>query len=154
MGELHPRVKDALIRMGFIARYEELSEQFSAGRMPPSERLIYIDGEMVLEMLRDLGYEPSFHAKEKFYKIKEEQAGTFSFGFHILLRDGMATFVWVVRESGEVLLGSPWSVYSKIMGGAGHRIKTPVFGSYEDLEELLERAFGMYENFKRAFLND
>ena len=80
--------------------------------------------------------------------------GTLSFGCHIILRDGMATFVWVVRENGKVLLGSPWSTYSKKLLGAGYRIKTPVFGSYEDLEELLKKAFEMYEDFKRAFLND
>lgn len=154
MVELHPSVKNALTQMNFTARYEELSNQFSADRTPSSERLIYMDGEIVFEMLRDLGYVPSFNAKEKFYKIREEQVGTLSFGFHIILRDGMATFVWVVREGDKVLLGSPWSTYSKKLLGPGYKIKTPVFGSYEDLEELLKKAFDMYEDFKRAFLNE
>ena len=33
-----------------------------------------------------------------------------------------------------------------------YRIKKPVFGTYEDLEDILKTAFGMYEDFKLAFV--
>ena len=89
---------------------------------------------------------------EKFYKITEEQADAFTFGFHIILRDGMADLVWVVRENGELLLGAPWGVYSRRLIDVNYRIKKPVFGTYEDLEDILKTAFGMYEDFKLAFV--
>ena len=121
--------------MDFIRRYEELSGHFSSGRTPSSDRLVYVERDEVMSIIRDLGYSPMFHAKEKFYKIKEEQAGAFTLGFHIILRDGMADLVWAVRENAEWLFGEPWCVYSRRLIDVNYRIKKPVFGTYEDLEE-------------------
>ncbi|MDE6620729.1 MAG: hypothetical protein K2K74_09650 [Lachnospiraceae bacterium] len=151
MEELHFKIKNALVKMDFIRRYEELSAHFSSERTSSSERLIYVERDEVMDMIRDLGYSPLFHAREKFYKIKEEQFDTFTFGFHIILRDGMADLVWVVRENGELLLNTPWGVYSRRLIDVNYRIKKPVFGTYEDLEDILQTAFGMYEDFKLAF---
>ena len=151
MIELNGKIKNALISMDFIKRYEELSARFSSERTPSNERLRYVDGDEVMEMIRVFGYTPQFDAKEKFYKIKEEQVGEFTFGFHIIL-DGMADLVWVVKKNGELLLGSPWGVYSRRLIDVNYRIKKPVFGTYEDLEEILQTAFGMYEDFKLALL--
>lgn len=151
MIELNLKIKNALVKMDFIRRYEELSSHFSSERTPSNERLVYVERDEVMSIIRDLGYSPLFNAKEKFYKIKEEQAGIFTFGFHIILRDGMADLVWVVKENGELLLGTPWSVYSRRLIDINYRIKKPVFGTYEDLEDILKTAFGMYEDFKLAF---
>ena len=79
--------------------------------------------------------------------VKEEQNGKYTFGFHIILRSGSAEFVWGVKDGKEVLLGSPWGVYAKRIIVPSYRIKLPFFGTYEDLEEILRIAFGMYEDF-------
>ena len=150
MIELNPRIKDALIKINFIERYEELSGQFNAERTPSDQRLVYIDGEEVMEMIQESGYIPRFDTREKFYKINEEQIGEFTFGVHIILRYGMVELVWVVRENDELLLGSPWGVYSKRLIAPDYRIKSPVIGTYEDIEEILKISFAMYEDFKRA----
>lgn len=149
MIELNPKIKDALIKMNFIKRYEELANKFSAERTPSSNRLVYFDGEEVMEIAQNLGYFLRFDAKEKFYKIKEEQIGNYSFGVHIILQGGRVELVWVVRENNELLLGAPWSIYSRRLIDPDYRIKAPIFGTYEDLEEILEITFEMYEDFKR-----
>ena len=113
MIELNSKIKDALIKIDFIKRYEELSNKFNAERTPSSNRLVYIDGEEVMETIQGLGYSPLFDAKEKFYKIKEEQIGKITLGVHIILQGGMVDLVWVVRENGELLLGAPWGKYSR-----------------------------------------
>lgn len=128
MIELNFKIKNALVKMDFIRRYEELSSHFSSERTPSSERLVYVERDEVMSIIRDLGYSPLFNAKEKFYKIKEEQTGTYTFGFHIILRDGMADLVWVVRENGELLLGTPWSVYSRRLIDVNYRIKNQSLG--------------------------
>lgn len=151
MTEIHPKIKDALIKINFVRRYEELSARFNADRVPSAERLIYIDGEEVMEMIRSLGYFPQFNKKEKFYKIKEEHIENFIFGVHIILRYGMVELVWVVREDGELLLGAPWGTYSRRLVDVNYRIKAPVFGTYEDLEDILKITFKMYEDFKHTF---
>lgn len=148
MIELNSKIKDALIKVDFIKRYEELSNKFNAERTPSSNRLVYIDGEDVMETIRELGYSPLFDAKEKFYKIKEEQIENLIFGVHIILQSGMVDFVWIVKENCELLLGAPWGTYSRRLIDSSYRIKKPIVGSYEDLEEILKSSFEMYEDFK------
>ena len=82
--------------------------------------------------------------------MEEEHIGKYSFGFHIILRDGTADLVWIVREGDVLLLGSPWGTYSRRLIDVDYRIKKPVFGTYEDLEAILKIAFEMYEDFKCA----
>ena len=65
-----------------------------------------------------------------------------------------ADLVWVVRENGELLLGSPWSTYSRRLIDVNYRIKNPVFGTYEDLEDILKVAFGMYEDFIKVLIQE
>lgn len=154
MIELNAKIKDALVKINFIKRYEELSNKFNVERTPSSSRLIYIDGEEVMEIIQSLGYLPLFNAKEKFYKIKEEQIGKFTLGVHIILQSGMVDLVWVVREDKELLLGAPWGTYSRRLGDSGYRIKKPIFGTYEDLEEILMVSFKMYEDFKSVLTSN
>ena len=150
MTELYPRIKDALLKINFVERYEKLSARFSAAKTLSDDRLIYLDGEEVMAMIRAAGYSPQFNTKEKFYRIKEEHIGNDTFNIHIILRGGIAELVWVVKENGILLLGAPWSTYSRRL--VNYRIKNPVFGTYEDLEEILKIVFEMYEDFKRALM--
>lgn len=150
MIELNSKIKEALTEIDFIKRYEEVSNKFNAERTPSKNRLVYIDGEEVMEIIQDLGYSPLFDSKEKFYKIREEQIKKFTLGVHIILQDGMVDLVWVVREDGELLLGAPWSTYSRRLVGSSYRIKKPIFGTYEDLEQILKITFKMYEDFKNV----
>ena len=113
MIELNPKIKQALIKIDFIKRYEELSNRFNEEKTPSSKRLIYIDGEEVMETIQTLGYIPQFDAKEKFYKIKEEKIGEYTCRVHVILRDGMVDLVWVVKEGNELILGDTWGVYEE-----------------------------------------
>lgn len=153
MLEWKPEVKEALQKINFVGRYEELSGYYNDKRTPENERLIYIDGEEVIETIHDLGYDAKFDAREKFYKLQEEEREGYTFGFHIILRDGTVEIVWVVKKEKEVLLGSPWGVYSKRLIRPDYIIKKPVIGDYEDLEQVLKTAFAMFEDFKNAFLS-
>ncbi|SDB40215.1 hypothetical protein SAMN02910298_01968 [Pseudobutyrivibrio sp. YE44] len=150
--ELDSRIKDALTKIDFVKRYEELSNEYDSERTPLSERLIYLDGEEVMDSIAALGYKPLFDSKEKFFKIQEEEVEDYSFGFHIILRDGKADLVWVVRKDDELLLGAPWSTYSRRLISLDYRIKQPIYGDYDDLDEILKTAFEMYEDFKKAVL--
>lgn len=154
MARMNPKIKDALLKINFVERYEKLSAQFSVARTPANDRLIYIDGEEVMEMIRAAGYSPRFNTKEQFYKIEEEHIGKYIFGIHIILRDGRVELVWVVKENGALLLGAPWGTYSRRLIDANYRIKPPVFGTYEDLEVILAIVFEMYEDFKNALQHE
>lgn len=154
MFELNEKVREALIKINFIERYEELSNSYSRERIPEEERLVYIDKEEVIDTIQDLGYRAKFRSGEKFYQLQEEERGGYIFGFHIVLRYGMVELIWVVKKEDEVLLGSPWGTYSKRLINSDYIIKTPVIGDYDDLENVLRTAFIMFEDFKNAFLQE
>ena len=84
MIELNSKIKEALTEIDFIKRYEELSNKFNAERTPSKSRLVYIDGEEVMEIIQDLGYSPIFDSNENFYKIREEQVEKFTLGAFLL----------------------------------------------------------------------
>lgn len=154
MIELNTKIKEALTEIDFIKRYEQLSNRFNIEKTPLNERLIYIDGEEIMSIIHDLGYSAQFDSREKFYKIEGEQIGKYMLGVHIILQDGMADFVWLVKENGKLILGAPWGTYSKRLIDPNYRIKKPVFGTYEDLENILKMSFEMYEDFKKALVRE
>ena len=152
MIELNANIKEALLEINFTERYKSLSERYDSERTSNSKRLIYIDGEEVLEILQELGYASIFDEKEKFFKIMEEEQKNYSFGANVILQDGMVDMVWVIKEKGKVILGSPLGTYSRRISKDSSRIKKPIFGTYEDLEEILRTLFSMYEDMKKALV--
>ncbi|MBC1492632.1 hypothetical protein [Listeria booriae] len=150
--ELKPEIKNALLGMNFVEQYEKLSREYSAERIGSNNRLIYCDMDEVIEIIEALGYAVSFDKQEKFFKIVEDVRRDMNFGFNISLDSGMVDFVWIVKRDGELRLGSPWSIYSRLLVDTEYRIKKPVFSNYEDLEKILKEAFKMYEEFKSILI--
>ncbi len=148
--EFDSRIKEALMKMNFVERYEKLAKMFDEVRTPSSEMLEYLDGKEVMETIQELGYVPKFDSKEKFFKTKDEKIGNFSFRVHIILRYGIADFLWVVYEGGNLIWGYPFSMCPSILISPEYMISKPVFGTYEDLDEILKITFEMYEDFKIA----
>ena len=91
-------VKTALEKTNFIKRYEMLSNTFNGERTPLNERLRYIDGEIVLDSLAQLGYKAHFESKEKYFWIEEVQIGTYTFSGNMILDGGLVDIVWIVKE--------------------------------------------------------
>lgn len=150
--ELKPEIKEALIEMDFVEKYKSLSEKYSSEKVKNEDRLIYYDIDEVIDTIKDLGYDSHFEKKEKFFQIEETHEDKCVFNFNIGLDTGMADFVWVVKYDGDLKLGSPWSIYSRLLIDSNYRIKKPIFSDYEDLEEILKIAFSMYEEFKTILL--
>lgn len=151
--EFDSRIKEALKKMNFVERYEKLAKTFDEVRTPSNEMLENHDGEEVIETIQELGYVAIFDSKEKFFKTKDEKIGDFSFRVHIILRYGIADFVWVVNEGKKLIWGYPFSMYPSILISPEYLISKPVFGTYEDLDEILKITFEMFEDFKTALID-
>ena len=149
--EIDPQVKQALLNIDFIKRYEALSKEYDLERFGDKTRLKYLDGELVMDMISEAGYIPVFDPKEKFFKFYQE-IGDYTFGLHFILYNGTVDFIWAVTKGKQVLAGAPWGVYSKRLIDPSYRIKKPIFSDYDELEDILKTAFKIYEDFKQVFL--
>ena len=153
MIELDIRVKEALTKINFIEQYQHLSQTYNSIKTPLKERLHYIDGEIVLDSLEKLGYQAKFEKRENYFWIKEVPMGTYTFSCHIGLDNGMVEVVWIVKENGTVILGLPIGEYARLMIDSGYKIRKPIFGTYEDLDEILEFIFLLFQEFQKAMVD-
>ena len=62
--------------------------------------------------------------------------------------------VWIVKEDNMLILGLPIGEFSRIIFSPDYRIKKPIFGTYEDLDEIFCAGFQMFEDFKRTLVAD
>lgn len=91
------KVKEALEKINFVKRYELLSNTFNGEKTPLKERLRYVDREIILDCLAQLGYKAHFESKEKYFRIEEVQIGIYTFSCNIILYGGMVDIVWIVK---------------------------------------------------------
>ena len=149
---LNPKVEKALKEINFVERYENISKKYSRERTPKGEELDYFDGDFLMEIVELLGYKVHYDKREHFFYIDLESVGKFQFGFHFALEFGRLELIWVVYEGKEVLLGSPWTRYARLMIARDYIIKQPIISDYVDFRDVMKIAFEMYEDFKQAFL--
>ena len=64
--EIDPQVKQALLNIDFIKRYEALSKEYDLERLDDKTRLKYLDGELVMDMISEAGYIPVLTPKRNF----------------------------------------------------------------------------------------
>ena len=77
--ELNPIVKEALVVINFVDRYQKLSDEYSYDKVPSEQRLNKVDKSEIFKILSKIGFESSYDSHERFFKIKEEKTGnTFS----------------------------------------------------------------------------
>jgi len=153
MIELNSKIKKALLDIDFINKYEQISKCFNDKRTPLNERLRYFDGEIIMESIIQNGYTVNFEPREKYFKVDEVQVNDYIFSANIILDNGMVDLVWIVKEKGTLILGLPIGEYSRLLIAPDYRIKKPIFGTYEDLDEIFESCFKIFEEFKIALVS-
>lgn len=150
--EFNNEIKQALNSINFVKRYEELSNEYNDIKTPMKLRLEIVDVEEVIDTIKDLGYDAKFVKKEKYFHIEDTILNEYSFSCNIILFGGTVDLVWIVKKYDDLILGSPWGTYSKRLISPQYKIKKPIFGTYNDLEKILQISFTMFEEFKQALL--
>ena len=148
--ELKKEIRKVLCDINFIERYEHMSDDSrkQVSRSDSKE----VEVEQVIDIINSIGYEVVFDKKEKFFKVGlVENVPKYRIWFNIVLRSGVAEFIWVVYHNNEVRLGSPWSIYVKLLS-PDKRIKPPLYSDEQDLKKLLKQAMNMYDDFKSALI--
>ena len=149
---LDTRIKQALIDINFVERYEKLSTYYSQKRTPKGQELDYFDGDFLMEIVELLGYKVQYDKQERFFHIALEEIGHFRFGFHFAFERGRLELIWVIYEGNKAIMGSPFASYAKWLISRDYIILDPVISDYVDFRDVMKIAFDMYEDFKQAFL--
>ena len=149
---LDTRIKQALIDINFVERYEKLSTYYSQKRTPKGQELDYFDGDFLMEIVELLGYKVQYDKRERFFHIDLEEIGPFRFGFHFSFERGRLELIWVIYEGNKAIMGSPFASYAKWLIARDYIILDPVISDYVDFRDVMKIAFDMYEEFKQAFL--
>ena len=149
---LDTRIKQALIDINFVERYEKLSTYYSQKRTPKGQELDYFDGDFLMEIVELLGYKVQYDKRERFFYIDLEEIGNFRFGFHFAFERGRLELIWVIYEGDKAIMGSPFASYAKWLISRDYIILDPVISDYVDFRDAMKIAFEMYEEFKQAFL--
>ncbi len=82
---LDTRIKQALIDINFVERYEKLSTYYSQKRTPKGQELDYFDGDFLMEIVELLGYKVQYDKRERFFHIELEEIENFVLAFIFLL---------------------------------------------------------------------
>ena len=149
---LDTRIKQALIDINFVERYEKSSAYYSQKRTPKGQELDYFDGDFLMEIVELLGYKVQYDKRERFFHIDLEEIGPFRFGFHFAFERGRLELIWVIYEGNKAIMGSPFASYAKWLISRDYIILDPVISDYVDFRDVMKIAFDMYEDFKQAFL--
>ena len=112
---LDTRIKQALIDINFVERYEKLSTYYSQKRTPKGQELDYFDGDFLMEIVELLGYKVQYDKRERFFHIDLEETGNFRFGFHFAFERGRLELIWVIYEGDKAIMGSPFASYAKLL---------------------------------------
>ena len=150
--KLDTRIKQALLEINFVERYEKLSTYYSQKRTPKGQELDYFDGDFLMEIVKLLGYKVQYDKQERFFHIALEEIGHFRFGFHFAFERGRLELIWVIYEGNKAIMGSPFASYAKWLISRDYIILDPVMSDYVDFRDVMKIAFDMYEDFKQAFL--
>jgi hypothetical protein len=147
--QLHTRLRPILEKINFLSRYKNLREKFPY----TDESFEDYSKNEVLGILESFGYQIKYDKKENFFGIQESLNG-YDFRFNINCKYGVVELIWdIVKEGERLTLGGPWGLIGDLLIGDDCNIKKPAFRNYDDLKEILQDAFSMYEDFKRESIS-
>lgn len=144
-------MKQVLEEIDFINRYNALLEKYSLKVIPMDQTCNSYGVEYVKELLEDIGYEVKFNKRERFFHTKKENIDGFVFNTHFDLKYGAVEMIWNVIYREKCIVGDLINWFSKQYLEHTH-LKRIVYSDPDQLYEIFEALYKMYEDFKVAFL--
>ncbi len=150
--EIDENLRSTLKTIDFISRYKALSEEYSFALNQSFENY---SNDNVLNIISSMGYSVKYIKNGNFFKIVELY-GRYKFQFHLSLKYGVVELIWAVWHEAVILqIGGPWGMTKRLLDGEKEedKVRLPVFRNYDDLQKILEDAFGIYEDFKKTLMD-
>ncbi len=139
--------------INFYERYKSLSDETRKN----DKRLEKIEKRVVLNILKDLGYESKFVSKGQFYRIADT-IKDWNFNLHFCLKYGLVEVILGCKNnSSNLVFGGPASLVSESIEyskgiKSDELVKKPSFDNYEVLKEIFKEVISLYEEMKEETL--
>lgn len=145
-------LKKTLEKIDFINRYNSLLEKYSLKVIPANQTCNGYDVEFVKEIMDDTGYEVKFDKRERFFYTKKEKIDDFIFNTSFDLKYGIVEMIWNIKYGDKYIVGAPihWFTKRYLEHPSLERV---VYSDPDQLYEIFEVFYNMYEDFKVAFLD-
>jgi len=144
---INPLLLPVLQKIKFVDRYKSISLKYQFF----DERFASFEIDRATRIIEAFGYAVKYNKSEKFFKIIESVAD-FKIQFNISLNGGIVEFMYGITKNGERLkIGGSVNTTIEIITESDFTVK-PCFRNYDDLKEILNEAFDIYEDFKKVLL--
>ena len=143
------QVKQILNSIHFLERFQDLCDQYSFDLKESFENY---DNQIVLEILRDVGYTtPKYQKRENFFQ-SIKRVGVYRFEHKIKTKGGIVELIWDVMKDNKYYMGNSFSNLEYYLYNPPKLRPLPIFRNYEDLRGILTIAFQMHEDMTNEFL--
>ncbi len=141
--DIDQRLIPALQKVQFASRYFKLCKRYSDF----DNSLDDYDKSIIKAFFEKKGIKVSFVRSERFYKIIDK-VNNLSVQLNIVPKRGFLQFVLDIKKGKERLnLGcGMWESITRELENI--KSKKPLFGSNEELKDILEEMFSIYSDFK------
>jgi|GEM_PF-6315113 len=137
MMEVNEVLKDILTKINFLERFRKLYYLHSNVDSMDSP-----DIGLVCEKIQARGYDCKYFKKNKFFKVTNKEKKYTS--LHFAVEYGIAEFILNASIKGDEC-GKTFSMLT-VAAGSDERVKNPYFKDYEELDEILDVGFSIYED--------
>ncbi len=145
--DIHESLVPILQEINFANRYKAICEKHSDFENSMND----YNRDFIKDYVTSKGIKVAYIKSESFFKVIENVGGL-KVQFNIIPKRGFLQFVWDVTKGGDRLnLG--WGMWESITRELERiEVKKPLFTSIEELEEILQEALSIYDDFKKGLL--
>lgn len=141
-------MKSIYQKINLYERYKSLSEKFDY-----SSEEFQVSNDILLSYLKENSFsEAKYISKEKYFNIEDYKTNKItprcSLGLNIIIKYNEVDFVVSIIIDGEGGNGGPFGAICQEMGYV-ERIKRPYFKNENDLLQILEEGFIIYNDIKK-----
>jgi hypothetical protein len=146
--DLDPKTKKALVKIDFLVRYKSLYLRHSK-----DDFFTNTDISKVLEIIKVCGYEDvKYFKSESFFSVEDFKKSKIGVGLNLSVKYGLVELILNVKIHDKID-GGPFGFIINLLGSE-ERIEDPRFSTYEELREILNEAFVIYEDFKKELIKN
>lgn len=137
MKKMNPETLD------FLKNKLHLAERYSKLLVShPVKEGMSFQNDLIEKIIKKKNFDVKYYSKEDFFLLEDTE----QFVFKVSVKNCLVEFI-ITANVGNISFAGNYG-FIVYQSGGGAMFKKPAFSSYEELEEILEEGFKIYEDMK------